>query len=46
MPYGDKLDLTLDYYVEQSDAFGPEWVIGFNFAPVVENVLAGLFGGE
>ena len=43
-PY--KLDLTLDYYVEQADAFGPEWVIGFNVAPVVENVLAGLFSRD
>ena len=38
-----KIDLTLDYYVERSDAFGPEWVVGFNVAPVVENVLSGLF---
>ena len=38
-----KLDLTLDYYVERNDAFGQEWVVGFNVAPVVENVLAGLF---
>jgi hypothetical protein len=38
-----KLDFTLDYYLEQSDAFGPEWIVGFNIAPVVENVLAGLF---
>ncbi len=41
-----KLDLTVDYYVEQNDAFGPEWVVGLNIAPVVKNVLAGLFGGE
>ena len=40
-PY--KLDFTLDYYVEAPDAFGPEWVIGFNIAPVVENVLASWF---
>jgi hypothetical protein len=38
-----KLDLTLDYYVEQSDTFGPEFIIGFNVAPVVKNVLAGIF---
>ncbi len=38
-----KLDVTLDYFVEQSDRFGSEWVFGFNVAPVVENVLAGLF---
>ena len=40
-PY--KLDFTLDYYVDAPDAFGPEWVIGFNIAPVVENVLASWF---
>ena len=41
-----KLDLTLDYYVEQNDAFGPEWVVGFNVAPVVKNVLTGLFSKD
>ena len=40
-PY--KLDFTIDYFVERSDAFGAELIIGFNIAPVVENVLAGLF---
>jgi hypothetical protein len=29
--------------VEKSDAFGPEWFIGVNVAPVVENVLARWF---
>lgn len=27
-------------------AFGSEWIIGFNVAPVVENVLAGLFSKD
>lgn len=30
-------------HVDQSDAFGPEWMIGINVAPVVENVLAKWF---
>ena len=38
-----KLQLEFNYYVEQADRFGPEWMIGFNFAPVVENVLASWF---
>ena len=41
-----KLDLTLDYYVERNDDFGQEWVVGFNVAPVVKNVLAGLFSKD
>jgi hypothetical protein len=35
-----KLSAEINYFVEKSDAFGPEWFIGFNVAPVVENVLA------
>jgi len=38
-----KLSMELNYYVEQADAFGPEWMIGFNVTPVVENSLAGWF---
>jgi len=38
-----KLSAELNYYVEQADAFGPQWMIGFNVAPVVENVLANWF---
>jgi hypothetical protein len=38
-----KLGIELNHYVEKSDAFGPEWMIGFNFGPVVENVLSDLF---
>jgi len=39
-----KLSFEINYYVEQADTFGPEWMIGFNVAPVVKNGLAGLFG--
>jgi len=35
-----KLSLDLNYYVERPDAIAPEWMVGFNIAPVVENVFA------
>jgi hypothetical protein len=38
-----KLSMEVNYYVEKADSFGPEWFIGFNVAPVVENVLASWF---
>ena len=38
-----KLSAEINYFVDQPDAFGPQWFIGFNVAPVVENVLAGWF---
>jgi hypothetical protein len=38
-----KLSAEINYYVDQGDAFGPEWMIGINVAPVVENVLAKWF---
>ncbi len=38
-----KLGMEINYYVEQPDTFGPEWMVGFNIAPVVENVFAGWF---
>lgn len=34
-----KLELDLNYYVEQPDAFGPEWMIGINITPVVPNFI-------
>ena len=39
-----KLSVEANYYVEKSDAFGPEWMISLNIAPVVKNGLASLFG--
>jgi len=39
-----KLSFEINYYVEQPDPFGPDWMIGFNVAPVVKNGLASLFG--
>ncbi len=38
-----KLGMEINYYVEQPDAFGPEWMISFSVAPVVENVFAKWF---
>jgi hypothetical protein len=38
-----KLSFELNYYVEQADAFGPEWMLGFNVTPVVENRLTSWF---
>lgn len=34
-----KFELDLNYYVDQPDAFGPEWMIGFNFTPVIPNFV-------
>jgi hypothetical protein len=34
-----KLELEVNYYVEQPDPFGPEWMVGLNIAPVVTNFL-------
>lgn len=38
-----KLGLGVNYYVEQPDAFGPQWLVEFSVAPVVENVFARWF---
>jgi hypothetical protein len=38
-----KIGLEVNYYVERPDNFGPEWMIGLNISPVVENVMAGWF---
>jgi hypothetical protein len=35
-----KFSLDLNYYVERPDDIAPEWMVGFNVAPVVENVFA------
>jgi hypothetical protein len=35
-----KLGMEINYYVAQPDAFGPEWMVSFSAAPVVENVFA------
>lgn len=38
-----KLSAEINYYVEQPDAFGPEWMISFSAAPVVKNAMAEWF---
>jgi len=39
-----KFSVELNCYVEKADAFGPEWMLNINIAPVVKNGLAGCFG--
>lgn len=34
-----KLALEINYYVEQPDVFGPEWMVSFNITPVVPNIF-------
>jgi hypothetical protein len=41
MPW--KLEVELNYYVQQPEAFGPECMLGFNVTPVVLNVLDSWF---
>lgn len=38
-----KLSAEINYYVKQPEVFGPDWFIGFNAAPVVENGFARWF---
>ena len=34
-----KLEFEVNYYLEQADAFGPDWMVGFNVTPVVSNFV-------
>lgn len=34
-----KLELEVNYFVEQPDLFGPEWMVSFNITPVVANFI-------
>ncbi len=38
-----KIGGEINYYVEQPDPFGPEWMLSFSAAPVVKNALAEWF---
>jgi hypothetical protein len=38
-----KFQVQVQYFVEQPDAFGPEWLLKFTVTPVVQNKLAKLF---
>jgi len=40
-----KLALEVNYYVEQPDLFGPEWMVSFNITPVVPNIIEGWIRG-
>jgi hypothetical protein len=35
-----RLGLEINDYPDQPDAFGPEWMIGFDITPVVQNKIA------
>ncbi len=41
-----KLQCEINYYIEQPDAFGPEWMISFNITPVVTNFIDRLIRGN
>ena len=34
-----KFDLDINYYVQQPDEFGPDWMVGFNITPIVPNFI-------
>ncbi len=38
-----KFSVEINYYVDQNDNFGPDWMIGINIAGVVENQIANWF---
>jgi hypothetical protein len=38
-----KVSMEFNYYVEKADKFSPEWMIGFNISPVVQNGLVDWF---
>lgn len=39
-----KLAVEANDYVEHADAFGPQWMVGFNITPVVPNFFAKWLG--
>lgn len=34
-----KFEVEVNYFIEQPDQFGPEWMLGFNITPVVPNII-------
>ena len=40
-----KFAVEVQHYLEQPDAFGPEWFVKFKVTPVVQNPFANLFKG-
>jgi len=41
-----KFEFEANYYVDQPDAFGPEWMVGFNITPVVNNFISNMIRGK
>ena len=41
-----KVSLEANYYVEQSDVFGPQWMVGLKITPVVENFIQNWITGK
>jgi hypothetical protein len=35
-----KFQVQVQYFVEQPDAFGPEWLLKFSMTPVIKNLFA------
>jgi len=41
-----QFELEANYYVDQPDAFGPEWMLSLNVTPVVNNFIESMFKGK
>ena len=41
-----KIELEVNYYVDQPDAFGQEWMVGLNITPVVPNFINNWIRGK
>jgi len=41
-----QFEVEANYYVEQPDAFGPEWMLSLNVTPVVNNFIEAMFKGK
>jgi hypothetical protein len=41
-----QFEVEANYYVEQADAFGPDWMLSFNVTPVVPNFIENMIRGE
>lgn len=41
-----QFEVEVNYYVEQPDAFGPEWMVGIKITPVVSNFIENMFKGK
>jgi hypothetical protein len=39
-------EVEVNYYVDQPDAFGPEWMIALNITPIVPNVINNWIRGK